>query len=680
MLAPKAPKKPHKITVHQHTRTDDYYWLRDKQNPSVVKHLNAENQYADHWLNQNAQLEQTIFEEIKTRIPQTESSVPFKFDDYYYYNRIEEGQDYPIYCRKKHSLTAPEEVLLNVNEMAKGYAHFSVGMFEVNADETILAYAIDTVGDQIYTVYFKHLPTGTLLPDVLTNVCHFSWANLPHVLYYTVYDRSLRPHKVYRHLLGNTQKMSELIFYEKNPRFSCIAYRCQSKQFLFIDTDSNTSSEVWYVDANNPNAAPVLVQKRRPNMEYSIDHYNQHFYILTNYQAPNYRLMRCPIANTPLEQWEEIIPHRATVLLEDFHIFKDYLALEERINGLPQIRIKAWNKPDEDYYLHFPDATYTASVGDNYAYDTTLLRYVYSSLNCPTQVFDFDMATRSQTLLKQFDVLGNFDAAMYQSEYLFAPATDGKQVPISLVYRKDLFNKDGSNPMLLYAYGAYGLVNEPYFSHTLLTLLDRGFVYAMAHVRGGEELGRQWYEEGRLLKKQNSFTDFIACIQFLTHKGYTLPQRLILEGGSAGGMLVAAVLNQQPGLCHAAILQVPFLDVLTTMLDKDLPLTIGEYEEWGNPNTEKYYRYILQYSPYDNLKPQPYPHLFITAAFNDTNVPYWEAVKYAAKLRTLKTDNNLLLLKIDMDSGHQGPSGRYDSYKETAQEYAFMLAVLDTQT
>ncbi|OWY21702.1 S9 family peptidase [Sphingobacteriales bacterium UPWRP_1] len=676
MHPPKAKTVPHQITAHGHTRVDNFYWLRDKDNPEVQEYLRSENDFANHLLQHTETLQQQLFEEIKARIPQTDDSVPFQFDNYFYYSRIENGQNYPVFCRKKHHLDAQEEILLNVNQLAEGHTYYSVGMYEVSADENLLAFAVDTAGDSVYTVYFKDLQSNSLLPDVLHNVCFFTWSNNNQTLYYTAFDRALRPYKVLKHTLGTLQKSDVLIFHEKNRRFACMAYRTQSKDYILIDTESSTTSEVWYFSASGQNDRPQLFQRRKRNMEYSIDHFGNHFYILTNYKAPNFRLMRTLVQQTGIENWEEVIPHRKNVLLEDFHIFSDFLVLEERSNGLPQIRVKGWHT-DADYYLPFSDATYVASVGDNYLYHTHLLRYVYTSLHTPTSVYDFNMETRQQTLLKQYEVNGNFNPANYHTEYLFVKSENDKfKIPVSLVYRKDLFKKDGSNPMLLYAYGAYGLSSEPYFSYSMLSLIDRGFVYAIAHVRGGEEMGRHWYEQGKLLKKHNSFSDFADCAQYFINQNYTNPSKMVFEGGSAGGLLVASVINHYPNLCAAAILQVPFVDVLTTMLDEELPLTIGEYDEWGNPKVQKYYNYMLSYSPYDNIKPQHYPHLLITTGLNDANVQYWEPVKYVAKLRQHKQDNNLLLLKIDMESGHQGASGRYDSYKESALEFAFILHAL----
>ncbi len=664
------------LTAHEHSRIDEYYWLRYRETNEVGEYIAAENHYTEKWLSKHADLNHQLFEEIKGRIPQTEESVPFKFDDYYYYSRIEETHEYPIYCRKLNTLESPEEVLLDVNLLAEGFRYFSLGMFEVNAAENMLAYAIDTVGNQIYTVFFKDLNTGQTLPAQLNNVCSFSWSNQFDTLYYTAYDKAQRPFKVFRHTLGTPQKQDLLVFHEKNPRFACYIFRTQSKKYMLIETDSANTSEAWYLDADNPNDLPHLIQKRVRMVEYNTDHYEDYFYILTNHQAPNFKLVRTPIHSPEMNHWEEVIPHRNDTLLEDFHIFRDFLVLEERQNGLPQIRIKTWDA-STDYYLPFPDPTFTASVGENYLFDTDLLRYVYSSLNMPPCVFDFNMKTKAQTLLKQEEVLGEFDPALYQSEYLFATAPDGIKVPISLVYRTDLFHKNGNNPLLLYAYGAYGVVSEPSFSRALLPLLDRGFVYAIAHVRGGEELGRKWYEQGKLLQKKNSFTDFITIADFLSEQQYTQPSLMFVEGGSAGGMLIAAVLNERPDICKAALLQVPFVDVLTTMLDDELPLTIGEYDEWGNPNLLKFYQTMLSYSPYDNITHQVYPHILVTASINDSNVPYWEALKYVAKLRANKKGNNLLLLSIDLDSGHQGASGRNDGYREIALEYTFILSLLE---
>jgi len=672
----KPPEIPESLTAHNHTRIDNYYWMRNPDSEELEDYIASENKMTQKWLNKHKNLYNNLFEEIKSRIPQTDESVPFKFDDYFYYSRIEEQHEYPVYCRKHLTLDNPEEILLDVNKLAKGSKFFSLGMFEVNAAENILAYSVDTLGNQIYTLYFKNLKTGKKLAYSLSNICAFSWSNLDNMIYYSVYDKAQRPYKIYQHVLGQPQKQDKPIFHEKNKRYACSISRTQSKVYMLIDTDSNNASETWFFDANTKDAQPLLLQKRKRKLEYHTDHYQGFFYILTNHNAPNFRLVKTPVQNPEIQFWEEIIPHKKDTLLEDFHLFQNYLVLEERKNGLPQIHIIPLDNR-KDYYLNFPDPTYIATIGDNYCYDTEILRYVYSSLNTPTCVFDFNMKTKTQTLLKQDQILPQFLPENYKSEYVFVSTSDRKKVPVSLVYQSDLFQKNGNNPMLLNAYGAYGEISEPIFSRAILPILDRGFVYAIAHVRGGEEMGRNWYEQGKLLNKKNSFTDLIAVARFLTKNKYTQSNLMFLEGGSAGGMLMAAVINQDPDICLAAYLQVPFLDVLTTMLDKDLPLTIGEYDEWGNPNILKFYQYILSYSPYDNLQARDYPNMLITTSMNDTNVPYWEAVKYIAKLRSLKKDKNLQLLSVDPDSGHQGASGRNDSYREIALEYTFFLSLLN---
>jgi oligopeptidase B len=599
--------------------------------------------------------------------------VPYKLDDYYYYTRFEQGKEYPIHCRKKGSLEAAEEIMLDVNAMSKGHGFFAVAGREVCWNHDLLAFAVDTVGRRIYTIQFKNLTTGEILPDRIPAVTgNMAWANDNKTFFYAKQDpTTLRSFQIYRHTLGTDPSKDVLIYEEKDDTFRCFVRRTKSKKFVMIASFQTLSSEYRYLDAGNPTGEFTVFLPRERDHEYSVDHFQDHFYIRTNYQAKNFRLMKTPVTSTGKEHWQEVIPHRDEVFLSNFEIFKDHLVLSERKNGLTQIRIIAWNGKD-DHYLDFGEPAYLAYISTNPDFNTTTLRYGYTSLTTPNSVYDYDMVKRRKKLLKQDEVLRGFRSENYITERLYATARDGAKVPISVVYRKGA-KKDGNNSLLLYGYGSYGASMDATFNAARLSLIERGFVFAIAHIRGGQELGRQWYEDGKLLKKKNTFTDFIDCAKFLVQEKYTNPNKLFCQGGSAGGLLIGAVVNMAPDLFHGAIAAVPFVDVVTTMLDESIPLTTSEYDEWGNPNDKAYYDYILSYSPYDNVEAKVYPHLLVTTGLHDSQVQYWEPAKWVAKLRAMKKDNHRLLLKTNMEAGHGGASGRFRRYKETAFEYAFLL-------
>jgi oligopeptidase B len=671
--APVAPIEPHELKAHGQVRIDDYYWLKDRGSPEVSDYLEAENAYTDVVMAPFEDLEEELFEEIKGRIKQTDESVPYFLDGYYYYTRTEDGKSYRFYCRRKGTMEAKEEVMLDVNALAEGHDHMRVRGVKVSTSNELLAYATDTVGRRIYTLHFKNLATGEALEDVIPEVTgSVAWANDNRTVFYGKQDlQTLRSYQVYRHVLGTDLSDDVLVYEETDTEFSCYVWKTKSKAYIMIGSYQTLSTEFRTIDADRPESDAVVFLPREPDHEYSVTHYKDRFYIRTNWEAENFRLMSTPVEATAREHWVEVIPHRDDVLLEGMEIFADHLVVEERRNGLIQIRIRPWSGEDE-HYLDFGEPAYLAYTTDNEQFETTTLRYVYMSMTTPKTVYDYDMGTREKTLLKQDEVLGGFDSADYVTERLYATARDGERVPISIVYRKGM-RRDGASPLLLYGYGSYGYSMDAYFSAARLSLLDRGFVYAIAHVRGGQEMGRRWYEDGKLLKKKNTFTDFIDCAEFLVNEGYTGPDRLYAMGGSAGGLLVGAVANMRPDLFDGIVAHVPWVDVVTTMMDPDIPLTTSEYDEWGDPADEEYYEYMLSYSPLDNVTAQDYPNMLVTTGLHDSQVQYWEAAKWVAKLRATKTDDNLLLLRCHMDAGHSGGSGRYRRYRETAFDYAFLL-------
>ena len=670
---PIAPVIPVELEKHGHVRIDNYYWLNQRDNPDVIAYLEAENAYTDAVMAHTEKLQETLFEEFKGRIQQTDLSVPYKMDDYYYYSRTEEGKEYPIYCRKKGSLDTPEEVMLDVNVMAEGHDFFAVGQRAISSGQDFLAFPVDTLSRRIFTLYVKDLASGALLEDVIPEVTgNVAWANDNCTFFYTRQDPvTLRWNQVYRHHLGEAPPEDELVYEEKDEEFGCYVFKTKSKEYIMIASFQTLSTEFRYVDADEPEGSFTVFLPREPDHEYDVDHYADHFYIRTNHGAKNFRLMKTPVDRTGKENWEEVIPHRADVLLEGFEIFKDYLVVQERRDGLIQLRIRPWSVEGE-HYIDIGEPAYWAAVGENFSFDTPILRYEYTSMTTPYSVYDYNMATREKILLKREEVLGGFDPENYRCERLTATAADGQKVPISIVYREGM-RRDGSHPLLLYGYGSYGISMDAHFNPFRLSLLDRGFIYAIAHVRGGEELGRQWYEDGKLLNKKNTFTDFIACAEHLIAEKYTRQDRIFAMGGSAGGLLMGAIVNMRPDLFHGVVAEVPFVDVVTTMLDESIPLTTAEYDEWGNPNVKAYYDYILSYSPYDNIEPKAYPNLLVTTGLHDSEVQYWEPAKWVAKLRAVKTDPNRLLLKTRMEAGHGGVSGRYRQYREIAFVYAFLL-------
>ena len=671
--APVAKKVPRELEAHGDVREDPYYWLNQREDPEVIAYLEAENEYTRSVMAHTEKLQETLFEEIKGRLDPDDSSVPYRKDDFYYYYRFEEGKEYAIHCRKRGSLDADEEILANGNALSEGHEYFSLHVSGVSVDHNLLAYAIDTKGRRIYDIYFKTLGTGKLLDDVIGDVTgSVAWASDNQTVFYSKqHPETLRAHQVYRHRLGTNPADDVLVFEETDETFHVDVFKTKSKRFIMISSDQTLTSEYRFLPADEPDGDFRVLQPRERKHEYSASHFEDHFFILTNDDAVNFRLMKTPVNKPGKEHWEEVIPHRADVLLETFAMFRDYLVLVERHEGLRKIRIRPWDGSDE-HYLEFDEPAYYAYLTQNVEFDTTLLRFAYTSMTVPRSTYDHDMKTRERTLLKQDKVLGDFDQSRYVTERLAVTAEHGVSVPISLVYRKDT-ELDGNAPLLLYGYGSYGISMEATFAAARLSLLDRGFVYAIAHIRGGEDLGRPWYDHGKLLEKKHTFTDFIACAEHLIAKGYADRKRLFASGGSAGGLLMGVVINLRPELFSGIVAEVPFVDVVTTMLDDTIPLTTGEYDEWGNPNDKKFYDYILSYSPYDNVEPKAYPNLLVTTGLHDSQVQYWEPAKWVAKLRAMKTDDNRLVMKTNMDAGHGGASGRFKRYRETALAYAFLL-------
>ena len=684
---PKAAIRPHAMTMHDHTRIDNYYWLNERENPEVLAYLEAENQYADACMKHTEPLQEQLFKEITGRIKQDDNSVPVKIRDYYHYTRYEEGKEYPIYCRKKHNLEAPEEILLDCNALAEGYAFFDVGEVSLSEDDCLLAYSVDTVSRRIYTVYVKDLETGELVGEPINGTSgNVVWASDNKTLFYGVKDETLRPCKIMRHRLGTSPSDDMEVYRETDETFVCYISKTKSRKYLIINSDSTLSSECRILESDQPEGSFRVFQERQPDMLYGIDHYREHFYIQTNADgAKNYKIMRTPVGQTEKPYWEEVVPHREQVMIEGFTIFDKFFVIEEREGGLVKIRVRSWDG-NADYYIDFGEPTYTAGVGANPDFDAITLRYSYNSMTTPSSVYDFDMGKRTKTLLKRQEIVGGYNPEDYVTERLMAPSHDGVLVPISIVYKKGTVKArvpepvegpgPNGSPLVLYGYGSYGSSTDAYFSLARISLLNRGFIWAIAHIRGGEEMGRQWYDDGKMLNKKNTFLDFIACAEYLINIGYTSQQKMFAMGGSAGGLLVGAVTNMRPDLWKGVIAQVPFVDVVTTMLDESIPLTTGEYDEWGNPNEKKYYDYMLSYSPYDNVEAKDYPAMLITTGLHDSQVQYWEPAKWAAKLRAVKTDKNPLYLKTEMDYGHGGASGRFEGFKEVALEYAFMLDLL----
>jgi oligopeptidase B len=662
-------------TVHGETRVDDYCWLRDRTDPGVIAYLEAENSYTSTVMRHTESLQERLYQEMRARIKEADVSAPEQLDQFYYYSRTEAGGQYPIFCRRQGSLNAEEEILLDQNSLAAAHTYFRVGVSAVSPDHKLLAYAVDTSGGEEFTLHIKDLTTGELLDEAISGTSlGVAWANDSRTLFYTVLDRARRPCRLYRHVVGSSQGTDTLVYFESDESFFLEVNRTRSRKYLLLDIASHSTSEVRFLDADHPEGEFQVIQPREPGIEYTVAHHGGRFFITTNDGASNFRLVQAPVESPGKSNWSAALPSRSGVKLDGTDAFSNHLALYERQAGLPRIRILDLSS-GEDHLITFPEPAYTVRPHRNPEFNTSLLRFTYTSLVTPSSVVDYDMTLRTWTVRKQTEVLGGYDKSRYRSERIFATAPDGQQVPISLVYRAPL-HLDATRPLLLNGYGAYGLSYDPVFSSNTLSLLDRGFVVGIAHVRGGEEMGRKWYEGGKLLQKRNTFTDFLACAEHLLDQGYTAPDRMAINGGSAGGLLMGAVTNMRPDLFRVVVAEVPFVDVVNTMLDASLPLTVIEYDEWGNPNDPAAYSYIRSYSPYDNLERKSYPSILVTAGLNDPRVAYWEPAKWTARLRAMKTDDNRLLLKTNMGAGHGGASGRFDFLREIAFKYAFMLDVL----
>lgn len=669
---PVAAKTQKALSIHGDTRIDNYYWLNDRTNTDVIDHLKAENTYREEVMSHLKDYQDKLFEELKGRIKQTDMSVPYLDNGYYYVTKHEEGKEYPIYVRTRNADGAQEEILLNVNDLAREYEYYQVGDLEVSPDNNILVYSEDTLSRRIYTLRFKDINTGSLLPDVILNSDGYGiWANDNETVFYLTKDPlTLRPDKIWRHKLGTDQAQDVMIWHEEDDTFYPFIFKSKSKKYLIQGSFQTLSNEYRILEADNPNGEFRMFHPRERELEYGIEHMDDKWYVRTNLNAKNFRLMECPEMKTSRDNWKEVIAHRADVLLEGMDLFSDYLVLSERINGIRNLRILPQH--EKEHYIDFGEDAYVAYATTNPEFNTEILRISYQSMTTPATVYDYNMRTRERKLMKQTEILGGFNTANYISERIYATARDGVKVPVSIVYHKDT-PIDGTSPCLLYGYGSYGASMDPSFNHTRLSLLDRGFVWAIAHVRGGEEMGRHWYEDGKLLKKQNTFNDFIDCGQYLIDHKYSASDNLFAMGGSAGGLLMGAVINMKPEMWKGVIAAVPFVDVITTMLDENIPLTTGEYDEWGNPNEKASYEYMLSYSPYDNVEPKNYPAMLVTTGLHDSQVQYWEPAKWVAKLRELKTDKNPLLMYCNMETGHGGASGRFERLRETAMEWAFLI-------
>ncbi len=671
---PKAEKIAKNLVAHGDVRLDNYYWLNNPEDDKVIDYLTKENEYYDKITAHTKEFKESLFKEMKARIKEDDQSVPYFLNGYYYITKFETGQDYPIYTRKKGTLTADEELLFDVNEMAKGHNYYDLTGINVSEDNKLVSYGIDSVSRRNYTIYIKDLETGKIYPETISNTTGgATWANDNKTLFYTRKDeKTLRADKIYRHTLGKSADGDKIIFTEKDDTFGTYIYKTKSRKYLVIGCYSTLTSEYQILNSDKPLGKFEVFQPRERGLEYSISHYDDSFYVVTNKdKATNFKVMKTPEGKTTQENWVDMLPHRNDVLLEDIDIFKDYLVVSERNNGLTKIRIKEW-KTDKDYYLPFESETYTVATAQNPEFDTKILRYIYNALSTPASVIDYNMETQDQIVMKEAEVLGDFNKDDYDSKRVWATAGDGTKIPVSMVYKKGI-KLNGKNPLLQYGYGSYGATIDPYFSTVRLSLLNRGFIFAIAHVRGGEYLGRNWYEDGKLLKKKNTFTDFIDVSKYLIAEKYTSAEHLYASGGSAGGLLMGAVVNMAPQLYNGILASVPFVDVVTTMLDDSIPLTTGEYDEWGNPNELEFYNYMKSYSPYDNVQKIKYPNMLVTTGLHDSQVQYYEPAKWVSKLRDHKTDKKILLLHTNMDAGHGGASGRFEALKEVAMDYAFIL-------
>ncbi|MUG94282.1 prolyl oligopeptidase family serine peptidase [Scytonema sp. UIC 10036] len=672
LTPPTASKKPHVLELHGDRRIDNYFWMREIDNPDTIAYLEAENAYTEAMMQHTEALQTKLYEEMLARIKETDLSVPYRKNNYYYYSRTEEGKAYPIHCRKRGSLVAPEEVLLDQNELALEHEFFSLGVLNVSPNHKILAYSVDTSGAEQYTLFFLDLTTNKLYPETIPETYYsFAWANDNKTVFYTKIDSANRPYQLFRHTLGTSVDEDVLIFHEPDDAFFLEVGKTRSEAYILMSLGSQITSEIHYLDANEPNGNFQIFLPRKTGVLYDIDHHSDSFYIVTNEEGINFKLLKTLVASPAKEHWQTVIPHREDIMLSGISLFANHMVIYERQGGLPVGRVQNLSTGNI-YQISFPEPTYDFYESSNPEFHTTTLRFNYTSFTTPHSVFDYDMETNQRELKKEIEVLGGYDRSQYQSEWLVATSANGTKVPISIVYKKGI-QKNGKNALFLTGYGSYGYPSSSSFSSNLLSLLDRGVVFAIAHIRGGGEMGRKWYEDGKFLKKKNTFTDFIACAEYLIGEKWTSSDRLAISGGSAGGLLMGAVMNMRPDLFKAVIADVPFVDVVTTILDTSLPLSVTEWEEWGNPNDKVYYDYIKSYSPYDNVEAKDYPDTLILAGLNDSRVKYWEPAKWTAKLRELKTDSNILLLRTNMGAGHSGASGRYESLKELAFEYAFVL-------
>ena len=670
---PVCKKIEKELSIHGDVRIDPYYWLNDREDPEVIAYLNAENEYTHSVMHKTEPFQKKLYDEIVNRIKKDDETVPYLLNGYWYYVRYVEGGEYPLYCRRKGNLEAEEEIMLNVNEMAEGHAYYQVGGVSVSPDSKTIAFGVDNVSRRIYTIYFKDLVNNKILDISIPNTTgSASWANDNNTLFYSVRnEQTLRSEWIMKYSMAHDK--SEEVYFEKDETFTTFVYKSKSKKYIIIASSSTLTNEYMYLDAGDPDGEFKVFQERVRGIEYGIAHAEDRWYVLTNWDAINFRLMECEEGATGKDNWKEVIAHREDVLLEGIDAFRDYLVLSERSNGLTHLRIMPSNGA-KDHYMEVDEAAYSLWSDNNPEFDTEWFRVGYTSLITPSSIFDYNMNTRERVLKKEQEVVGGYDKSAYRTERTFVTVRDGANVPVSIVYKGEL-TRDGKRPLLLYGYGSYGNSIDVYFSHSRLSLLDRGFVYVIAHIRGGEEMGRHWYDDGKLLKKKNTFYDFIDCGKYLIEEGYTSTPHLYAMGGSAGGLLMGAVINLEPDMWNGVVAAVPFVDVVSTMLDETIPLTTGEYDEWGNPNDETYYKYIKSYSPYDNIEAKNYPNLLVTTGLHDSQVQYWEPAKWVARLREFKTDNNLLLLKTEMEQGHGGASGRFQRFKDVAFEYAFLLSL-----
>ena len=668
---PTAAIRPHRFDEYGTVRIDEYYWLKDRNNPEVIRYLEDENAYTTAVMAHTQALQERLYEEMKGRVLQNDQSVPFREGNYFYYTRLVEGKNYPIYARKRGTLTAPEEIMIDANVLAAGRPTFIVREWEISSAEDLLAYGVDTTGGRVNTIRIKNLRTGELLPDIIPNtIGGIAWAEDNRTIFYTRPDPvSVRPCKVYRHRLGTDPATDQLIYEDTDETYYTSVFKTKSHRYIMIQSWQTMATEYRFVPADQPDGEFRVLIPRERGHEYFANHFGDYFYVLTNDHAKNFRLMRTPVANPGRDTWQEVIAHRPDVLIEDFEFFRDYLVLTERKDGLIQLRVRPWNGSAE-HYIDFGEPAYLAYVSTNRAFDTPVLRFGFTSLTTPSSTYDYNMRTRQRSLLKRDSILGGFDPANYVTERVYTIARDGARVPVSIVYRKGTARPA---PLLLTGYGSYGSSSDPTFSSDRLSLLDRGFVFAIAHIRGGSEMGRGWYEDGRQLHKKNTFNDFIDVADDLVRRGYTQPDRLFARGASAGGLLMGAVVNARPELWRGVIAGVPYVDVITTMSDSTIPLTTGEYDEWGNPHDSTFYKYMLSYSPYDNVEHKAYPNMLITAGLYDTQVLYVEPAKWTARLRARRTDSNRLILRTNMEAGHSGASGRYKRWRDVAFEWAFLL-------